>query len=179
MNLIHTELEGVYVIEPDVFFDERGFFFESYSKLTFLDKTVEFVQDNHSLSVNAGTIRGIHLQNAPFSQAKLVRCISGELVDYAVDLRKDSKTFKKWVKVTLSAENKKMFFVPRGFGHIIVTQKDDTEILYKVDNYYSKENERIINYKDPEINLDINVENPLLSDKDKMAPFLKDCDMNF
>jgi len=179
MEIVNLDIDGIYVIEPDVYKDERGFFFESYSQLTFPDKAVNFVQDNHSLSVKAGTIRGIHLQNGEFAQAKLVRCISGKLIDYAIDLRKDSKTFKKWTKIVLSSENKKMFFVPRGFGHLIVTLEDNTEIFYKADNYYSKEHERIINYKDNEINLDINIERPILSAKDKAAPFLKDCDINF
>lgn len=179
MNIINTELEDVYIVEPDVFNDERGFFFESYSKLTFPDKTIEFVQDNHSLSKLAGTIRGIHFQVGDFVQSKLVRCLSGELVDYAIDLRENSKTFKKWTKVVLSSDNKKMFFVPKGFGHLIVTLKDNTEILYKVDNYYSKENERIVNYLDPEINLDIDVLKPILSEKDRIAPLLKDCDIKF
>ena len=178
MKKIDTELSGVFILEPDVFEDERGFFFESYSKMKFPNEEINFVQDNHSLSVKAGTIRGIHFQNEPFAQSKLVRCTSGELLDYVIDLRKDSKTFKKWIKVILSSENKKMLFLPKGFGHATVTLKDNTEILYKVDNFYSKEHERIINYKDKEINLDIDIENPILSEKDRVAPFLKDCDIN-
>lgn len=178
MKKVDTELDGVYIVEPDVFVDERGFFFESYSKSTYPDKNINFIQDNHSLSVQAGTIRGIHFQKEPFAQSKLVRCIRGELLDYVIDLRKNSKTFKKWIKVLLSSENKKMLFVPKGFGHVIVTLKDNTEILYKVDNFYSKEHERIVNYKDSEINLDINIENPILSEKDRVAPFLKDCDID-
>ena len=141
MEYIKTEIEGVYIIEPKVFGDHRGFFMESWSKRDMeahgLD--YDFVQDNHSMSAVKGTLRGIHFQRGDKSQAKLVRCVKGAVLDVAVDLRPESPTYKKWVAVELSAENKRMFLIPRRFGHGFVTLTDDVEFLYKADNYYAPE----------------------------------------
>lgn len=135
----------------------------------------DFVQDNHSKSTVKGTLRGIHFQKGDKAQAKLVRCVKGAVLDVAVDLRKNSPTFKQWVGVELSAENKKQLLIPRGFGHGFVTLTDDVEFLYKVDNYYAPEADAGIRWNDPDIGVDWGVENPILSEKDKKNPFLKDC----
>ena len=123
MNIQKTELPGVLVIEPQVFGDNRGFFFESYTKSKFseIGLDMEFIQDNHSLSVPKYTVRGIHFQKDPAAQGKLVRCIRGRILDYAIDLRKGAETYLKWVAVELSADNKRELFIPRGFGHVFVT----------------------------------------------------------
>lgn len=181
MKVTKTSLEGVIVIEPDVFGDDRGWFLESYSKGKFKDIgiDVDFAQDNHSYSKEKGTLRGIHFQQSPKSQSKLIRCTKGKVLDVAVDLRKSSKTFKQWVSIELSSENKKQLFIPKGFGHGFLTLSSDVEFQYKVDEYYSKEHDRSIRFDDPEIGIDWGVDNPILSDKDKKAPSLKDSDANF
>lgn len=181
MNVIQTELEGVYILEPKVFGDQRGWFTESWSKKTMeaADLQYDFVQDNHSFSAQKGTLRGIHFQSEPYAQAKLVRCIRGVILDMAVDLRKNSPNYKKWIAVELSAENKRQLLVPRGFGHAFLTLTDDVEVLYKTDRYYSNEHDRSIAWNDPEIGIDWPVSDPVLSEKDKKAPALKDSDVNF
>ena len=182
MNVQKTELPGVLVIEPQVFGDNRGFFFESYTKSKFseIGLDMEFIQDNHSLSVPKYTVRGIHFQKDPTAQGKLVRCIRGRILDYAIDLRKGSETYLKWVAVELSADNKRELFIPRGFGHVFVTLEENCEVNYKVDNVYSKKNERSIRYDDPQIGL-VWPEGmvPVLSEKDKNAPLLRVCDCDF
>ena len=182
LNVQKTELPGVLVIEPQVFGDNRGFFFESYTKSKFseIGLDMEFIQDNHSLSVPKYTVRGIHFQKDPTAQGKLVRCIRGRILDYAIDLRKGSETYLKWVAVELSADNKRELFIPRGFGHVFVTLEENCEVNYKVDNVYSKENERSIRYDDPQIGL-VWPEGmvPVQSEKDKNAPLLRDCDCDF
>lgn len=177
MKLTKTKLEDVVIIEPDVFGDNRGFFMESWNKkkIAELGYDYDFVQDNHSKSTVKGTLRGIHFQKGDKAQAKLVRCVKGAVLDVAVDLRKNSHTFKQWVGVELSAENKKQLLIPRGFGHGFVTLTDDVEFLYKVDNYYAPEADAGIRWNDPDIGVDWGVENPILSEKDKKNPFLKDC----
>ena len=132
MNIQKTELPGVLVIEPQVFGDNRGFFFESYTKSKFseIGLDMEFIQDNHSLSVPKYTVRGIHFQKDPTAQGKLVRCIRGRILDYAIDLRKGSETYLKWVAVELSADNKRELFIPRGFGHVFVTLEENCEVNY-------------------------------------------------
>ena len=180
MNLIKTKLEGVYIIEPKVFGDERGWFMETYSKI----KTPEivacdFVQDNHSYSKEKGILRGIHFQNGEHAQAKLVRCIRGAVLDVAVDLRKGSPTYMQWEAVELSAENKKQLFIPRGFGHGFLTLTEDVEFVYKTDNYYNYESDRSIIWNDPDIGVDWGTENPVLSEKDSSAPRLRDSDCSF
>lgn len=181
MKIIDTEISEVKIIEPDVFGDHRGWFMESYNKKKFADIgiNVDFIQDNHSFSAEKGTLRGIHFQNNPMSQAKLTRCTSGAVMDVIVDLRKVSPTFKKWVKIELSAENKRMAFAPKGFGHGFLTLTPDVEFQYKVDEYYSGEHDRSIRFDDPEIGIDWGISDPILSDKDKNAPLLKDSDINF
>ncbi len=179
MNIIKTKIEGIYIIEPKVFGDGRGWFMETYSKIKTPEITCEFVQDNHSYSAEKNTLRGIHFQKGDHAQAKLVRCIKGAVLDIGVDLRKGSPTYKQWVGVKLSAENKKQLFIPRGFGHGFITLTDDVEILYKADNYYNQENDRSIRYDDPEFSIDWGASSMILSNKDKSAPFLKDSDCDF
>lgn len=177
MKITKTKLDGVFIIEPDVFGDNRGFFMESWNKKKMEEAGLyyDFVQDNHSKSTVKGTLRGIHFQKGDKAQAKLVRCVKGAVLDVAVDLRKNSPTFKQWVGVELSAENKKQLLIPRGFGHGFVTLTDDVEFLYKADNYYAPEADAGIRWNDTEIGVEWGVENPILSEKDKKNPFLKDC----
>lgn len=181
MKFTKTDLEGVLVVEPAVFGDHRGFFMESWSRREFEREGLyyDFVQDNHSSSSVKGTLRGIHFQRGDKAQAKLVRCVKGAVLDVAVDLRPASPTYKKWVAVELSAENKKQLLIPRGFGHGFVTLTDDVEFLYKADNYYAPEADGGIRWNDPEIGVDWGVEHPILSQKDENAPLLKDAVTGF
>ena len=181
MKITKTELDGVVIVEPAVFGDHRGFFMESWSKQKFEAAGLfyDFVQDNHSSSAVKGTLRGIHFQRGDKAQAKLVRCVKGAVLDVAVDLRPNSPTYKKWVGVELSAENKKQLLIPRGFGHAFLTLTDDVEFLYKADNYYAPEADGGIRWNDPEIGVDWGVEEPILSQKDANAPFLKDAATDF
>ena len=176
-----TEIEGLFVIEPQVFGDYRGWFTETYSKekLEKLGLYADFVQDNHSLSGKKGTIRGLHFQTNPMAQTKLIRCSRGGVRDVVVDLRKGSSTYKKWFSIELTAENFKQLWIPRGFAHGFLTLMDDCEIQYKVDNYYSSECDRSIRFDDPEIGVDWEITDPVLSEKDLKAPLLKDSDINF
>ena len=163
--------EGLIVVTPYVFTDERGFFMESYRGDEFEKAGIkeEFVQDNHSRSTK-GVIRGLHFQKDPHEQSKLVRCIRGEVFDVAVDLRPKSDTFGKWYGLTLSEQNKKMLYIPKGFAHGFSTLSEEAEVLYKVDEFYSREDERGIVYNDPKIAVDWKVSNPILSSKDKSLP---------
>jgi len=181
MKKIETALPEVFIIEPQVFGDHRGYFMETYNEAKFheLGITNVFVQDNQSFTAQKGTLRGLHFQNDPMAQAKLVRCGRGAVLDVAVDIRKGSPNYMKWVAVELSAENKRMLFIPRGFAHGFVTLTDDVEFCYKVDNLYSKENDRGIRFDDPAIGVEWGVENPILSQKDTSSPLLKDSDCNF
>lgn len=176
MKFEKTKLAGVVIITPDVFGDHRGFFMESWSerKMEEAGLHYNFVQDNHSMSSVRGTLRGIHFQKGDKAQAKLVRCVRGAVLDVAVDLRHASPTYKQWVAVELSAENKKQLLIPRGFGHGFVTLTDEVEFLYKADNYYAPEADGGIRWNDPEIAVDWGVEKPILSAKDEKNPFLKD-----
>jgi len=176
MQFSKTKLDGVIEVTPKDFGDNRGWFVETYNKKVFDQAGVmyNFVQDNHSYSAQKGTVRALHLQNAPYAQSKLVRCVRGAIFDVAVDLRPDSPTYKQWVGIELTAENKKMLMIPRGFAHGFVTLQDDTEVCYKVDNHYNKESEVGIIYNDPDIGIEWNIDNPILSDKDKIAVLLKD-----
>lgn len=176
MKFEKTKLDGVVIITPDVFGDHRGFFMESWSerKMEEAGLHYNFVQDNHSMSSIRGTLRGIHFQKGDKAQAKLVRCVRGAVLDVAVDLRHASPTYKQWVAVELSAENKKQLLIPRGFGHGFVTLTDEVEFLYKADNYYAPEADGGIRWNDPEIAVDWGVEKPILSAKDEKNPFLKD-----
>jgi len=181
MKRIDTGIEGVYLIEPQVFGDHRGYFMETYSSDKFSQMGINniFVQDNQSFTAKKGTLRGIHFQNNPMAQAKLVRVTKGAVLDVAVDLRKGSRTYKKWVAVELSAENKRMFFIPRGFGHGFLTLTDDVEFCYKVDNLYSKECDRGIRFDDPSINVNWGIADPILSQKDQQSSTLEGSDCNF
>lgn len=173
---METSLEGIYILEPTVFEDHRGFFMESYNKRDFeeLGLFFDFVQDNHSLSVHTGVLRGLHFQLEPKAQTKVVRCLKGVIYDVVVDLRKGSPTYKKWAGFILSEYNKWQIVVPKGFAHAYLTLVPNVEILYKVDEYYSPEYDRSIRWDDPDINIDWPIKNPILSEKDKNAPFLKD-----
>lgn len=177
MKFTKTKLDGVVIIEPDVFGDNRGFFMESWNKNKMEEAGLyyDFVQDNHSKSTVKGTLRGIHFQKGDKAQAKLVRCVKGAVFDIAVDLRKNSPTFKQWFGVELSADNKKQLLIPRGFGHGFITLTNDVEFLYKADNYYVPEADAGIRWNDPDIGVEWGVKNPILSEKDKKNPFLKDC----
>ena len=181
MKVIPTKIKDVLIVEPDIFNDNRGWFFESYSKekLKEFGINADFIQDNHSFSATKGTLRGLHYQNNPHAQSKLVRCTKGAVLDVAVDIRKDSPTFKQWVSVELSAENKRQFFIPKGFAHGFLTLTDSTEFEYKVDNYYNKESEGCIRFDDKEIGINWGNDNPILIDKDANAPLLINSDINF
>lgn len=181
MNITKTDIKDVLIIEPKVFGDNRGWFMESYSMKKYEEHSIniEFIQDNHSFSANKGTLRGLHFQTNPKSQTKLVRCIKGRILDVAVDLRKSSITYKHWMAVELSEENKKQLLIPKGFAHGFVTLTDDVEVQYKVDQYYDPECDRSIRFDDPEIGVEWGIDNPILSDKDLNAPRLADSDVNF
>ncbi len=181
MKFTETALKGVYIVEPQVFGDHRGSFMESWSRRAFEEAGLfyDFVQDNHSSSTVKGTLRGIHFQRGEKAQAKLVRCTRGAVLDVAVDLRHSSPNYKKWISVELSAENKKQLLIPRGFGHGFVTLTDDVEFLYKADNYYAPEADGGIRWNDPELAVNWGVEAPVLSEKDRKSPFLKDAVTGF
>lgn len=181
MELEKTEIEGAVVLTPKVFGDNRGWFMESYSKRTLEELGIsdEFIQDNRSFSAQVGTLRGLHCQTNPMAQAKLLTCLKGKITDIAVDIRKGSPTYKKWVAVELSEENKKMFYIPPGCLHGFVTRTPDVEVMYKVDKFYSPENDRSVRFDDPELGVEWNIENPILSQKDINAPLLKDSDVEF
>ena len=182
MRKIETALPGVYIIEPQVYGDLRGYFMETWSTRNFEEMGLkyDFVQDNQSYSAQKGILRGIHFQKDPCSQAKLVRVNRGAVMDVAVDLRKGSPTYRKWVAVELSGENRRMLMIPRGFGHGFKTLTEDVEFIYKVDQLYSRESDRGIRFDDPAIGVDWGeVREELLSPKDMNAPLLADSDCNF
>lgn len=177
MEIIKTDIEGVVVIKPTVFEDERGYFYESYSKRLFdkLVRTVNFVQDNQSKS-SYGVLRGLHFQKWPFCQSKLVRVIEGKVLDVAVDIRKDSPTFGKSVTVELSAENRKMLFIPRGFAHGFSVLSEVAVFQYKCDEFYHPESEGGVAWDDPQLNIDwkLPADKIILSEKDKHNPLLSE-----
>lgn len=185
MKAIETKIPGVLIIETDVFGDYRGYFTETYNRPKYeaLGITAEFVQDNMSFSAQKGTLRGLHWQNPPYAQAKLVSCTKGTVIDVAVDIRKGSPTFGQWISVELSAENHRQFFIPRGFAHGFLTLTDDVEFRYKCDNVYNKLAEGGMRYDAPEIAVDwgtlLNGIEPILSEKDKMGPTLNGSDNQF
>ncbi len=185
MEVIKTDLDGVLIIKPDVHGDHRGYFMETYQKEKYAALGIinDFVQDNMSFSAHKGTLRGLHYQNNPFAQAKLVSCTRGKVIDVAVDIRKGSPNYGKWTSVELSAENFLQFYIPQGFAHGFLTLTDDVEFRYKVDNFYNKESDRGIRYDDPFINVDwsglLNGIEPILSEKDKNGPTLDKADCNF
>lgn len=181
MEIIQTSLDGVFIIKPKIIEDQRGFFMESYNKAKFQDLGMEFnfVQDNHSFSVTKDVLRGLHYQINPKAQAKLVRVIAGSIFDVAVDLRKSSSTFGQWFGITLSSENKTQLLVTSGFAHGFCTLEPNTEVLYKVDEYYSPEHERGILWNDPDLGIDWPTSSPILSNKDQKHPLLKDTEINY
>lgn len=177
MNVIHTGIEGLVIIEPKLFADQRGYFFESFSERDFSDKVapVDFVQDNESKS-SYGVLRGLHFQKPPYAQAKLVRVIKGRVLDVAVDLRKGSPTYGKYEAVELTEDNHRQFFIPRGFAHGFIVLSEEAVFQYKCDNYYAPQSEGALRWDDPELNIDwrIPADDIILSDKDKSHPVLKE-----
>ena len=183
MQVIKTALEGVLIIEPRIFKDARGYFFESYNKKAFdeaIGRKVDFVQDNESMS-SRGVMRGLHFQRPPYTQAKLVRCVRGRVLDVAVDIRKGSPTYGQHVAVELSEENHRQFFVPRGFAHGFAVLSDVAVFQYKCDNYYAPEADGGISIADESLGIDwqLDPSEVLLSDKDMKHPLLKDFDSPF
>ena len=182
MEVIKTEIDGVVIIEPRIFKDERGYFYESFSQREFEEKVCRttFVQDNQSKS-SYGVLRGLHFQKPPYCQSKLVRCIKGAVLDVAVDIRKGSPTFGKYVAVELTEENHRQFFVPRGFAHGFAVLSDEAVFQYKCDNFYNKESEGSVAWNDPELNIDwrIPFDKVLLSEKDKLSKNIADADYLF
>jgi len=181
MNIIETKVKDLYILEPKVHGDSRGWTMESWSKKTLEEAGLyyDFVQDNHSFSAKEGTLRGLHFQKGEAAQAKLVRCIRGKVLDVAVDMRKGSPTYMKWEAVELTEDNYRQLLIPRGFLHGFLTLTDNAEIVYKMDNYYNKEADRSIRFDDPDLNIDWGIKDPILSEKDKNAPYLKDSDIDF
>ena len=175
MDIIKTEIEGVLIFEPKVFSDKRGYFFESFSQKEFEQKVSEtlFLQDNESKSTY-GVLRGLHFQKPPFEQAKLVRVVSGKVLDVAVDIRRNSPTYGMHVSTELSGENKRQIFIPRGFAHGFVVMSEEVIFQYKCDNYYMPEYEGALLWDDPQLNIDwkLPMEDIILSDKDKKNPTL-------
>lgn len=183
MKLIHTDIEGVFIIEPQIFEDSRGYFFESFNTHKFAALTginTHFVQDNESRS-KVGVVRGLHFQLAPYAQSKLVRVVEGEILDIAVDIRRGSPTFGHHVGVVLSGDNHRQLFIPRGFAHGFVVLRGDAVVHYKCDNPYAPAAERAIRWNDPTLNIDfgINPEQVILSAKDSANPLLAQCDELF
>lgn len=181
MNVLPTKLEGVLLVQPCVFGDHRGYFMESYheEKLRALGIRDHFVQDNESFTKAKNTVRGLHFQNAPSAQSKLVRVLRGAVMDVAVDLRRGSPTYLQWVGIELSEENKQMLYIPRGFAHGFVTRTDDVVFQYKVDQFYSPGEDRSVRFDDPELGVEWGVEAPILSEKDLNAPLFRNSDCNF
>ena len=177
MEIIKTNIEGVVIIEPRIFKDDRGYFFESFSQREFEEKVCKttFVQDNESKS-SYGVLRGLHFQKPPFAQSKLVRVIKGAVLDVAVDIRKGSLTFGQYVSVELTGENHRQFFIPRGFAHGFSVLSEEVIFQYKCDNFYSPQSEGAIAWNDPYLNIDwrIPAEKVVLSEKDSKHPRLKD-----
>jgi len=182
MKIIKTEFDDLFIIEPTVFGDERGYFMEAYNYKTLYEKGIDykFIQDNQSRS-KKGVLRGLHFQNSPHQQAKLVRVISGTIIDIAVDIRRDKATFKKSFVLEMSAESKKQLLVPSGFAHGFLVVSDYAEVLYKTDEYYHPETEGGINFTDPSLGLQhlIDGTEVILSDKDKNLPFFDQVKFGF
>lgn len=183
MNLIQTPFEGLLILEPRVFGDERGYFFESFNEKVFTEATGfrhRFVQDNQARS-SRNVLRGLHYQNEPIAQSKLIRCLQGAIWDVVVDLRKNSKTYGQWYGVELTEENKRQFLIPRGFAHGYSVLSETAEVFYKCDNFYSREHEGGVLYNDPALKIDwkIDLTQAIVSDKDKVQPLFQDCNSLF
>lgn len=181
MKIIKLKLLDALIIEMDVYKDNRGWFTESYNYQKFSEHGIstKFVQDNHSKSKGLNILRGMHFQVGDKSQSKLVRCIKGRILDVIVDLREGSPTYLDYEKIELSEDNYRQLFVPKGFAHGFLTLSEDVEVMYKVDEYYSKEHDRSIRFDDPDIGIQWDVENPIMSEKDLNAPLLKHSDFAF
>ena len=175
MEIIKTQIEGVVIIEPRLFKDERGYFFESFNQKEFEDKVckTKFIQDNESKS-SYGVVRGLHFQKPPFAQSKLVRVVKGAVLEVAVDIRKDSPTFRQHVAVELTEDNHRQFFIPRGFAHGFSVLSKEVIFQYKCDNFYAPQSEGAIAWDDPDLGIDwqISIDDILLSEKDKSHPKL-------
>ncbi|MFN5794170.1 MAG: dTDP-4-dehydrorhamnose 3,5-epimerase [Bacteroidota bacterium] len=180
MEIIETGIKDLVVIKPRVFRDDRGYFFESFnrSKLDFLGNDLEFVQDNQSLS-QKDVLRGLHFQNPPYAQAKLVSVIQGSVLDVAVDIRKQSPTYGKSFSIVLDGIDKSQLFIPAGFAHGFKTLENNTIFFYKCSNYYNKESEGCLLWNDPNLNINWDIENPILSEKDKTGEFFDSFISNF
>jgi len=181
MKEIATTITEIIIIEPKILGDHRGWFTESYSKEKYRSFGInaDFIQDNHSFTAKKGTLRGLHFQTEPKAQSKLLRCIRGKIFDVAVDIRKGSPTYLKWVGIETSEENKKQIFIPKGFAHGFLTLSDNVEIEYKVDEYYSPECDRCIRFDDPTFGIEWGISNPALSEKDMNAPIFNTSDTHF
>lgn len=181
MEFVASDLNGVFLIKPVVHKDDRGFFVESYSERAFEKNGIKctFVQDNHSMSVTAGVLRGLHFQKPPHAQTKLVRATKGSILDVVVDMRKTSPTFKQWRAFELSDSNFHMLYVPAGFAHGFCTLVPNTEVQYKVDRFYAPESDSGIRWNDPELAIQWPVQNPVLSAKDEKLPLLIDVESPF
>jgi dTDP-4-dehydrorhamnose 3,5-epimerase len=178
-----TKLDSVIIITPELFEDKRGFFYESFSEreLSKNGFSYSFVQDNHSYNKLQYTFRGLHYQINPYAQTTIVRVVSGEIIDFVVDIRKGSPTFGQYISEILSQRNRKQILIPKGFAHGFLTLTDDVNMLYKMDNYYSPDHDRILNFSDPkiELNLGVDVDKLTIANKDKLAPFIDQIDNNF
>ena len=174
MEIIKTKIQDLVIIKPDVFYDDRGYFFEGYNKVRFheMGLDMQFVQDNESRSMK-GVLRGLHFQKPPYAQGKLVRVVKGAVMDVAVDLRKNSPTYGQWESVILTEDNKFMYWIPEGFAHGFVCLEDHSVFTYKCTNVYNKASEGSLRWNDPDINIQWNIDNPILSEKDKVSPFFK------
>jgi dTDP-4-dehydrorhamnose 3,5-epimerase len=181
MELAKTSLRDVYLVKPEVFSDNRGFFYESYSRRDLKDHGLDlnFVQDNHSMSREKGVLRGLHFQRLPYTQTKLVGVIHGSIYDVVVDLRKSSPTFGKWEGFEINARSYELLLVPKGFAHGFCTLEPDTEVLYKNDAFYEPSSESGVRWNDPTLDIAWPVANPILSEKDAALPFFKDLDSPF
>jgi len=180
MNITKTDIQGLIIIEPQIFKDSRGCFFESWNVKKFkqLGISEDFVQDNQSVS-SKGVLRGLHFQKPPYAQAKLVRVIKGSVLDVAVDLRKNSPTYGKHVSVILSEQNNKSFFIPKGFAHGFLSLEDNTVFNYKCSDYYNKESEGSLLWNDEDLKIDWQIDNPLVSEKDLQADLFKNFKTKF
>ncbi len=175
MEIIETKIPGLLIIKPQIFEDDRGYFFESFNNDKFINAGIDvrFVQDNESKS-QKGVLRGLHFQKPPYAQGKLVRVMRGAVLDVAVDIRKDSPTYGQWESIKLSGDNKMMYWIPAGLAHGFLTLEDDTIFFYKCTNTYNRESEGSIRWDDPTLNINWGTNDPILSEKDKDAPLFKD-----
>lgn len=180
MQVTNLDLPGVKLVVPTYFEDNRGYSAEAYNDRTLREYGIseQFVVDYICLNISSNTVRGIHFQNNPHPQTKLVRVLQGEILDFIIDLRKDSPSYKKWISQVISAENRKQLYLPSGYGHAYITKQPNTVVLYKFDDYYDRDLVRAIRWNDPEIGIDWGVETPVLSKNDDNAPLLCTCDIN-